>query len=138
MALHGLTTAPFWLALAGVVAAWYFYLKNPAIPARLKAFFTSMGVYQLLDNKYYLDWINENIIARCTRALGTIFWKAGDEVLIDGTVVNGSWRVVGVISALSKHLQTGYLYHYALAMIAGLFALTTYALWPYLAQYLGL
>ena len=138
MALHGLTTAPFWLALAGVVAAWYFYLKNPAIPTRLKAFFTSMGVYQLLDNKYYLDWINENIIARCTRALGTVFWKAGDEVLIDGTVVNGSWRVVGVISALSKHLQTGYLYHYALAMIAGLFALTTYALWPYLAQYLGL
>jgi NADH-quinone oxidoreductase subunit L len=138
MAAHGLTTAPFWLALAGVVCAWYCYLKNPALPARLKAFFTSIGVYQLLDNKYYLDWINENIVARCTRGLGTAFWKAGDEVLIDGAVVNGSWKVVALVSTWTKRLQTGYLYHYALVMIAGLFALATYALWPYLAQHLGL
>ena len=138
MALHGLTAAPFWLALAGVVCSWYFYLKNPAIPTRLKAFFEGIGVYQLLDNKYYLDWVNEKIISRSTRALGTVFWKAGDEMLIDGAVVNGSWKVVGWISALSKRLQTGYLYHYALVMIAGLFALATFALWPYLAQHLGL
>ena len=78
------------------------------------------------------------MVARITRGLGTAFWKAGDEVLIDGAVVNGSWKLVGVISALSKRLQTGYLYHYALVMIAGLFGLATYALWPYLARQLGL
>ena len=138
MALHGLSAAPFWLALAGVVSSWYLYLKNPAIPARLKAFFEGIGVYQLLDNKYYLDWFNEHVVARITRGLGTAFWKAGDEVLIDGALVNGSWKVVGVVSALSKRLQTGYLYHYALVMIAGLFGLATYALWPYLARQLGL
>ncbi len=138
MALHGLSTAPFWLALAGVVTAWYFYLKNPALPARIKAAAEGIGLYQLLDNKYYLDWINENIIARGARGLGLAFWKAGDEAVIDGAVVNGSWKLVGLFSAFTRKAQTGYLYHYALVMIVGLFAFVTYVLWPYLASFLSL
>lgn len=138
MAVHGLTSAPFWLALAGVVAAWYFYLKNPAIPARLKAAFERIGIYQLLDNKYYLDWFNEHVLAKGARGLGLGFWKAGDEAVIDGAVVNGSWKLVGLLSSWSRKLQSGYLYHYALAMIVGLFALVSFALWPYFKASIGL
>ena len=127
MALHGLTSLPFWLALAGVVTAWYFYLINPAIPAAIKA--KAMPLYTLLENKYYFDWFNENVLARGTRMLGTGLWKGGDQAIIDGTLVNGSWKVVGLFSAAVRWIQTGYLYHYALAMILGVFVLMTYFVW---------
>ena len=131
MALHGLTTLPFWLALGGVVAAWWFYLKQPAIPTAIKA--RAGWLYTLLDNKYYFDWFNENVLAAGARLLGRGLWKGGDVGLIDGLLVNGSARAVGAVAALSRLLQTGYLYHYALVMIVGLFALMTWQLWPYLA-----
>ncbi len=127
MALHGFSTAPFWLALAGVVAAYYMYLINPALPAAIKRMFQPM--YTLLDNKYYLDWINENILARGARMLGTGLWKGGDRGLIDGLLVNGSWKVVGWVSGVVRRLQSGYLYHYALVMILGIFVLMTYFVW---------
>ena len=127
MAIHGLQTAPFWLALAGVVAAYYMYMVNPALPAAIKR--SCMPIYNLLENKYYLDWFNENVIARGTRCLGTVFWKAGDQAIIDGAVVNGSWKVVARIAAWARSLQTGYLYHYALVMILGIFLLMTYFVW---------
>jgi NADH-quinone oxidoreductase subunit L len=127
MALHALTTLPFWLALAGVVTAYYMYMVNPAVPAAIKARFE--GVHRLLDNKYYLDWINENVLARGARALGSGLWKTGDQALIDGTLVNGSWKVIGAFSGLVRWAQTGYLYHYALVMILGVFALMTYFVW---------
>jgi len=127
MALHGFSTAPFWLALAGVVAAYYMYLINPALPAAIKRMFQPM--YTLLDNKYYLDWINENILARGARMLGTGLWKGGDRGLIDGLLVNGSWKVVGWVSDVVRRLQSGYLYHYALVMILGIFVLMTYFVW---------
>ncbi len=127
MAIHALTTAPFWLALAGVVSAWYMYLVNPAVPA---AFARALRpVVVLLENKYFLDWFNENILARGARLLGTGLWKGGDRALIDGFLVNGSWRVVGWISSKVRHLQSGYLYHYALVMILGIFVLMTYFVW---------
>ena len=84
MALHGLKTAPFWLALAGVATSYYMYMVNPAVPAALKRFFESIKVYQLLENKYGMDWINENILARGARALGVGLWKGGDQAVIDG------------------------------------------------------
>ena len=132
MALHGLTTLPFWLALRrGVVTAWWFYLKQPALPAAIKA--RCGWLYQLLDHKYYFDWFNENVLSAGARLLGRGLWKGGDVGLIDGVLVNGSARVVGAIASMSRLLQTGYLYHYALVMIVGLFALMTWQLWPYLS-----
>ena len=127
MAIHALSTAPFWLALAGVVSAWYMYLINPAVPAAFARILRPLVV--LLENKYFLDWFNENILARGARLLGTGLWKGGDRILIDGFLVNGSWRLVGWISSKVRHLQSGYLYHYALVMILGIFVLMTYFVW---------
>lgn len=134
MALHGLQTPPFWLALAGVLLAWYMYLVNPAVPSAIKR--RVMPLYTLLDNKYYMDWINENILARAARGLGIALWKGGDQALIDGAAVNGSARLVGGFAAITRRLQTGYLYHYALAMIVGLFGLLTWFVSP-LSTWLG-
>ncbi len=127
MAIHGLTTAPFWLALAGVVLSWYMYMINPAVPAAIKRAFGP--VYRLLENKYYMDWFNENVIARATRALGTGLWKGGDQGVIDGAIVNGSWKLVGRISGVVRWMQSGYIYHYAFAMLLGIFILMTYFVW---------
>jgi NADH-quinone oxidoreductase subunit L len=127
MAVHAVTTAPFWLALAGVVVAWYMYLINPAVPASIGRALRPLVV--LLENKYYMDWINENILARGARALGNGLWKVGDRTLIDGLIVNGSWKLVGMVSNWTRKLQTGYLYHYALVMILGIFLLMTYFVW---------
>jgi NADH-quinone oxidoreductase subunit L len=127
MAVHGLSTAPFWLALAGVVVAWYMYLINPAVPAFLARALRPLVV--LLENKYYMDWINENILARGARLLGVGLWKGGDRALIDGLLVNGSWKVVGRISSVVRWFQSGYLYHYALVMILGILVLMSYFVW---------
>jgi NADH-quinone oxidoreductase subunit L len=128
MALRSLTSLPFWLALAGVVTAWWFYLMQPAIPAAIKARFA--WIYDLLDNKYYMDWFNEHVLAAGARMVGMGLWKGGDVGLIDGALVNGSARAVGAIAQLTRLLQTGYLYFYALVMLLGLFGLMTWQLWP--------
>lgn len=127
MAIHGLTAPPFWLALSGVVLAYYMYMVNPALPTAIKR--NLNPVYQLLENKYYLDWFNENVLARGMRATGTLFWKVGDQKLIDGALVNGSWKLVGWISGMVRRLQSGYIYHYAFGMIIGVFVLMTYFVW---------
>jgi NADH-quinone oxidoreductase subunit L len=128
MAIHALTSLPFWLALAGVVTAWWFYLVQPAIPAAIKSRFR--WVYDLLDNKYYMDWFNEHVLAAGARLLGTGLWKGGDVGLIDGALINGSARAVGALAQLARLAQTGYLYMYALVMLLGVFALMTWQLWP--------
>ena len=127
MAVHALSSAPFWLALAGVVLSWYMYMINPALPAALARIFKPLVV--ILENKYYLDWFNENVLARGARALGTGLWKVGDRALIDGLLVNGSWKLVGWVSGQVRKFQSGYLYHYALVMILGVFVLMTYFVW---------
>ena len=127
MALHGLQTAPFWLALAGVAAAYYMYMVNPALPAAIKA--RVQPLYTLLENKYYLDWINEHILARGARALGLGLWKGGDQAIIDGALVNGSWKLVRSVSGVVRWIQTGFVFHYALVMILGVFALMTWFVW---------
>ncbi|OXR50871.1 NADH-quinone oxidoreductase subunit L [Pusillimonas sp. T2] len=123
-ALHGFVTVPFWLMVAGLVVAWYCYMVNPALPAAVKR--SLSGVNTMLENKYYVDWIYEQIIARGARCLGRGLWQAGDRGLIDGLLVNGSARVVGVVAAVSRHLQSGYIYHYAFAMIIGILAFLTF------------
>ena len=127
MAMHAFSTAPFWLAFAGVVSAYYMYMINPAVPTAIKR--VCMPIYTLFENKYYMDWINENILARGARALGTGLWKGGDQSVIDGGIVNGSWKLVGAVSAVTRQLQSGFLYHYALAMIIGVFLLMTWFVW---------
>jgi NADH-quinone oxidoreductase subunit L len=127
MAVHGLSTLPFWLALAGVVTAWWFYLKQPSIPAAIKV--RAEPIYRLLDNKYYMDWFNQHVLAAGARLLGQGLWKGGDVGLIDG-IVNGSARTVGGLAQVVRVFQTGYLYFYALVMLLGIFALMTWQLWP--------
>jgi NADH-quinone oxidoreductase subunit L len=135
MALHGLTTLPFWLALAGVVSAWYMYIKNPALPAAIKA--RVEPLYELLDNKYYMDWFNENVLARAARALGNGLWKGGDQGVIEGVFVNGSARAVGWFAGVIRWVQSGYIYHYAFAMLLGVIGLMTYFVtWPTLQAWL--
>ena len=127
MALHSLTSAPFWLALAGVVLAYYLYMVFPALPALIRR--KVHPLYTLLENKYYLDWFNENVLARGARGLGTVFWKIGDQKVIDGALVNGSWKLVAWVSGMVRRLQSGYIYHYAFGMIIGVFVLMTYFVW---------
>ncbi len=136
MAGHAFSTLPFWLALAGVALSYYMYMVNPALPAAIKRLF--QPVHTLLENKYYLDWINENILARGARLLGVGLWKGGDQAIIDGTLVNGSWKVVGWVAGVARWFQSGYLYHYALAMILGIVVLMSYFVtWPMLAAWLA-
>jgi NADH-quinone oxidoreductase subunit L len=127
MALHGLSTAPFWLALAGVVTAWYMYLINPKVPAFFARALRPLIV--VMENKYFMDWINENILAKGARSLGQGLWKVGDRAIIDGFFVNGSWKFVGLVSGVVRWFQSGFLYHYALVMILGVFVLMTYFVW---------
>jgi NADH-quinone oxidoreductase subunit L len=131
MGLHGLTSLPFFLALAGVVAAFYCYMINPRVPAWFFAKFH--GIYKLLDNKYYMDRINEIVFAGGARSVGRGLWNVGDRTLIDGLMVNGSARVVGWFSVVTRAFQTGYIYHYAFTMILGIALYLGYLL---LASYL--
>ncbi len=124
MAIHALTTLPFWLAVSGVVVSWFFYLKRPDIPEMLKNRFSL--VYGILERKYGFDEFNDWFFAGGARALGRGLWKVGDVTLIDGLMVNGTARLVGRFSALIRQLQTGYIYHYAFAMIIGVFVLMTW------------
>ena len=123
-ALHGFVTVPFWLMIAGLVVAWYCYMVNPKVPAAIKR--SLAGVNVILENKYFADWFNEQVLARGARCLGRGLWQAGDRGLIDGLLVNGSARLVGVVAAISRHLQSGFIYHYAFAMIIGILAFLTF------------
>jgi len=127
MALHGFSTPPLYLALAGAVCAWYMYLINPAVPAAIGRALRPIVV--VLENKYYMDWFNENVLARAARGLGVGLWKGGDRGVIEGGVVNASWKIVGAVSAVVRRAQTGYLYHYALLMIVGVLLFMTYFVW---------
>ncbi|MEO6353094.1 MAG: NADH-quinone oxidoreductase subunit L [Burkholderiaceae bacterium] len=124
MAIHSLTTAPFLLALAGVVSAYYFYIVDPRIPAYIKRKFGP--IHTLLENKYYLDKFNEVVIAGGARLLGNGLWNIGDRILIDGFLVNGSAKLIGLFSIFTKKIQSGYLYHYAFVMIVGVLGFLIY------------
>ncbi|TSE21464.1 NADH-quinone oxidoreductase subunit L [Tepidimonas alkaliphilus] len=127
MALHAFSTPPFYLALAGAVSAWYLYMVRPELPGRIAQALRPLVV--VLENKYYMDWINEHVIARAARAIGVGLWKGGDRGVIETGVVNLSWKVVGALAAVVRRLQTGFLYHYAFVMIVGVVALMTTYVW---------
>jgi NADH-quinone oxidoreductase subunit L len=127
MAAHAFSTPPLYLALAGFVSAWYCYMVNPAVPAAIARALRPIVV--VLENKYYMDWFNENVLARAARGLGTGLWKGGDRGVIEGGIVNASWKIVGAIAAVVRRAQTGYLYHYALMMLVGVMLFMTYFVW---------
>jgi len=127
MALHGMTTLPFWLAVAGVASAWFLYLKRPEIPALIQKRFS--WVYNLLDQKYYFDRFNDWFFAGGARGASRYLWKFGDVKVIDGFFVNGSAKVVGMFSGVLRGFQTGYVYHYAFWMIVGVSLLLTVRTW---------
>ncbi|TVO69324.1 NADH-quinone oxidoreductase subunit L [Denitromonas ohlonensis] len=118
MAMHGFTTLPFFLAMAGVVLAWFFYLVKPEIPAAIMRTFKPL--HTLLDNKYYFDKFNEVVFAGGSRLLGQGLWKGGDQGVIDGLIVNGTARTISLVAQASRLLQSGHIYLYAFSMIIGL------------------
>ncbi len=121
MGLHGFISWPFALAASGVLTAWLLHKNGRDIAVEMQQRFSF--IYNILDNKYWADEVYANIFAAGGRGLGTGLWKVGDVALIDGLMVNGSARAVGLLSGIVRHLQSGYLYHYAFAMIIGLLAL---------------
>lgn len=127
MVSHSLVTPVLYLAIAGVVTAWYLYVKAPHLPAKIAATFSP--VYKLLDNKYYLDVIYFNVFAKGSRALGTFFWKVGDTLIIDNGIVNGSAKLVGAVAAQVRKMQTGFIYTYAAAMVFGVLVLIVAFFW---------
>ncbi|MGR8918874.1 MAG: NADH-quinone oxidoreductase subunit L [Gammaproteobacteria bacterium] len=121
MITHGLLMPPFWLAVSGVGVAWFFYLKRPDIPARIAESLSL--VHRILLDKYGFDRFNDWFFAGGARGAGQVLWRGGDVALIDGLLVNGSARAVGWWAGVVRHVQSGYLYHYAFAMILGLLVL---------------
>jgi len=119
--LHGFAGPAVYLAGLGVFAAWWIYLKRPELAAQIRQ--KLEFPYRVLDNKYYFDRFNEIVFAATARGVGQLLWRLGDALLIDGLVVNGSARLVGWVSGVVRHVQTGYLNHYAFAMISGLILL---------------
>ncbi len=122
--LHGLMAAPFWLAMAGVGLAYYLYMVRPDLPEKLKQQF--LWLYNLLDRKYGCDDFNDKVFAGGSRAAGRVLWKVGDVTLIDGVMVNGTAYGVGWLSGVVRVIQSGFLYHYAFAMIIGLLVLLSW------------
>jgi NADH-quinone oxidoreductase subunit L len=124
MAMHALSTAPFWLALAGVLSAYFLYMVRKDLPEKIRE---KTGIlYTILDNKYGFDRFNDWFFAGGARLIGGRLWRWGDVAAIDGLLVNGSARVVGRIARISRELQSGYIYHYAFAMIIGVALLATW------------
>jgi NADH-quinone oxidoreductase subunit L len=124
MTLHAFTTLPFWLAAAGVGTAYYLYMLRRDLPEKIRA---KAGIlYTVLEQKYGFDRFNDWFFAGGARLLGGQLWRWGDVTAIDGWMVNGSARLVGRLAGIVRHLQTGYIYHYAFAMIIGVALLVTW------------
>ncbi len=124
MGLHAVMTLPFWLAVAGVGLSAFFYLKRPDIPAAIAQRFKFL--HRLLLNKYWFDELYGWLFAKGARVLGGALWRRGDQNVIDGFFINGTVHLVERASRLLKAFQSGYIYHYAFAMLIGVFALVTW------------
>ncbi|PKO47548.1 MAG: NADH-quinone oxidoreductase subunit L [Betaproteobacteria bacterium HGW-Betaproteobacteria-22] len=124
MALHGLLTLPFALAASGVGLAWFFYMKRPDIPEMIQKRFSA--IHCILENKYGFDSFNDRVFAAGSRLIGNKLWLIGDVKLIDGVVVNGTANLIGRLSRVVRKLQSGMIYHYAFAMIIGVFFMLSF------------
>jgi len=124
---HAIQTPIFWLAAAGVFTAWFLYLKRPDIPETIQSKVT--GLYNLLDRKYYMDDLYIKGFAAGGRSIGKFLWEKGDELVIDGVIVNGTANSIGKLAGVMRQIQTGYLYTYAFAMIIGLTMILSWLIW---------
>ena len=122
--LHAFVTVPFWLVVAGFVVALYLYVISPGTPAKI--YNSLSAINRILENKYYVDWVYENVFARGARVIGKGLWKGGYKGLIDGFIIGGSTKLVGLFAAVSRKLQTGYVYHYAASMLVGVIVLISF------------
>ena len=127
MVTHSLTSPVLYLAIAGVVVAWFLYVKAPSVPAKIQA--ACKPIYTLLDNKYYLDTLYFNVFAKGSRKLGEFFWKVGDTMIIDNGIVNGSAKLVGAVAAQVRKAQTGFIYTYAAVMVFGVLVMIVAFFW---------
>ena len=127
MVTHSLVSPVLYLAIAGVAAAWFLYVKAPHLPAKIQA--ACKPIYTLLDNQYYLDVIYFNVFAKGSRKLGEFFWKVGDTMIIDNSIVNGSAKAVGAIAAQVRKAQTGFIYTYAAVMVFGVLVMIVAFFW---------
>ena len=127
LVMHIYAAPVFYLAALGVLTAWFLYLKRPDIPATIQQ--KVQGLYNLLDRKYYFDDLYIKGFAAAGRNVGSFLWRKGDELVIDGILVNGTAKAVGWMAGYLRHIQTGYLYTYAFAMIIGLTMLLGWLLW---------
>jgi len=123
MMIHALGTAPFWLAIGGVATAAYLYLLRPDLPAVIKE--KAGLIHTILERKYGFDEAYQWLFGDGAVRFGTGLWKGGDVAVIDGVLVDGSARAVGWFAAVIRTLQSGYIYHYAFAMIVGMLVLLT-------------
>ncbi|MDZ4211113.1 MAG: NADH-quinone oxidoreductase subunit L, partial [Methylotenera sp.] len=117
-------TLPFALAASGVGLAWFFYMKRPDIPAKIQTKFSTINA--ILENKYGFDSFNERVFAAGSRFIGNKLWQIGDVKIIDGAMVNGTAKLIGKLSGVVRKLQTGLIYHYAFAMIIGVFFMLSF------------
>jgi NADH-quinone oxidoreductase subunit L len=118
---------PLYLAAGGVLTAAVFFLWRPALADAAERSFK--WLHTILVDKYGFDWFNEHVIAAGARGLGGGLWKVGDQMVIDNGLVNGSARLIGWFSSVMRYAQSGYLYHYAFAMILGLASLLLWLMW---------
>jgi len=123
-AFDGLFALPFLLVLAGSGTAYYLYIKRPGLTDQLKQEF--QPIYEILERKYGFDEFNQRFFAEGSLRLGRGLWKWADAGLIDGVVVNGTAKTVGWLAGRARGAQSGYLYHYAFAMIVGLLVLLSW------------
>jgi NADH-quinone oxidoreductase subunit L len=119
---------PLIFALIGIAIAYVFYIVDPGLPVRLAAQFRSL--YLFLLNKWYFDDLYDWLFVRTAFLLGDGLWKSGDGSVIDGFGPNGVAAVTRDLARQASRLQTGYLYHYAFAMMIGLVAIVTWYLFP--------
>jgi NADH-quinone oxidoreductase subunit L len=118
---------PVWLAALGAFTAWLFFLKRPDFADAAERRFK--WLHTVLVDKYGFDWFNEHVIMPGARLLGGGLWRFGDQIMIDDGMVNGSARTVGWLGSVMRYAQSGYLYHYAFAMILGLASFLMWILW---------
>jgi NADH-quinone oxidoreductase subunit L len=124
---HAMQGPAVYLAAAGLMTAWFLYLKRPDLPQKIQN--KVSGLYELLDRKYYFDDLYIKGFAAGGRSIGRFLWQKGDELLIDGVMVNGTAHSVARLAGVLRQLQTGYLYHYAFAMIIALTGVLFWLLW---------
>ena len=127
MLAHAWISLPLWLAVAGIAAAWFLYIHRPQAAVSIANRFRLL--HQILLRKYGVDELYLRVFADGGQGLGRAFWKFGDRLIIDDTLVNGTAKWVGRLSGVIRSLQTGYVYHYAFAMIIGLVVLMSWFLW---------